>query len=128
MGVHSLSEREPMKRANFDCADQGFEEAAKRAIESGYSYREWQFVSLPASQTSAPAAVRRLRSVISAGTKIDVLASARREECWAKPVYWKGPLGRTARVTVQVRFLGRVLPPARHPQARESWPVTMTGM
>ena len=59
MGVHSMSEREPMKRANFDFADRGFEEAAKRAIESPYSYREWQFVFLPASKTPLPAAVKR---------------------------------------------------------------------
>lgn len=59
MGVHSLSEREPMKRANFDYADQGFEEVAKRVTDRAYSYREWQFVFLPASQAPVPAAVRR---------------------------------------------------------------------
>ena len=59
MGVHSMSEREPMKRANFDFADQGFEEVAKRVTDRPYSYREWQFVFLPASQISVPAVIRR---------------------------------------------------------------------
>ncbi len=54
MGVHSLSEREPMKRANFDDVDQGFEEAAKRVTDHPYGYRDWEFVFLPASGTLAP--------------------------------------------------------------------------
>ena len=59
MGVHSLSEREPMKRANFDFADQGFSEAAKSAADRPYSYRDWQFLFLPATRTSVPAAIKR---------------------------------------------------------------------
>ena len=59
MGVHSLSELEPMKRANFDLADQGFEEVAKRVTDRPYSYRDWQFVFLPATQTTVGAAARR---------------------------------------------------------------------
>lgn len=59
MGVHSLSEREPLKRANFDFADQGFEEVAKSAAERPYSYRDWQFVFRPASGTPVPAAANR---------------------------------------------------------------------
>ncbi len=54
MGVHSLSEREPMKRANFDFADQGFEEAAKQVTDRPYTYRDWEFISLPASETLVP--------------------------------------------------------------------------
>lgn len=59
MGVHSLSEREPMKRSNFDFADQGFSETAKSTADRPYSYRDWQFVFVPATRTSAPVAVRR---------------------------------------------------------------------
>lgn len=54
MGVHSLSEREPMKRANFDFANQRFEEIAKQARDGPYSYRDWQFAYLAGNQTRAP--------------------------------------------------------------------------
>jgi type II secretory pathway pseudopilin PulG len=54
MGVHSLSEREPMKRANFDYADQSFAEAAKLTTDHSYSYRDWQFAFIPATRTPSP--------------------------------------------------------------------------
>ncbi len=57
LGVHSLSDREPLKRANFDFADQAFEEAAK-AKDHPYAYRDWQFVFLPAGRAVAPPAVK----------------------------------------------------------------------
>ncbi len=60
MGVHSLSEREPMKRANFEPRDANFAAAAQVpqapaggstqavALDArGYSYRDWQFVYRP---------------------------------------------------------------------------------
>jgi type II secretory pathway pseudopilin PulG len=59
MGVHSLSEREPLKRANFDIADQSFEVAAKSTLDRPYIYREWQFVFRPASGTPIPSAARQ---------------------------------------------------------------------
>jgi type II secretory pathway pseudopilin PulG len=59
MGVHSLSEREPMKRANFDFADRAFEEVAKAATDRPYSYRDWQFVFQPTGRTTVPAAVKQ---------------------------------------------------------------------
>lgn len=52
MGVHSLSDREPMKRANFDFANQGFEEIAKQVSDRPYSYRDWQFAYLPGNQSA----------------------------------------------------------------------------
>lgn len=46
MGVHSLSEREPMKRANFEPPNEMLN-LAERGSQSGtYSYRDWQFVYL----------------------------------------------------------------------------------
>ena len=51
MGVHSLSEREPLKRANFDPEDIGFNELIKRSGAGGepppYRYRDWEFVYQP---------------------------------------------------------------------------------
>lgn len=64
MGVFSLSEREPMKRANFDPPHQGLNDAALMAETregSRYSYRDWQFVYFPAN-----AAPGTIRPVISA--------------------------------------------------------------
>jgi len=56
MGVHSLSEREPRKRAGFDPADADFELALQRQQAQGldataatpYSYRDWKFIYRPA--------------------------------------------------------------------------------
>ncbi len=59
IGVHSLSEREPMKRANFEYADRAFEDVAKAATDRPYSYRDWQFVFQPVGRTTMPATVRR---------------------------------------------------------------------
>lgn len=49
MGVFSLAEREPLKRAHFDIDDQPFEDAAK-AVDRLYTYRDWQFVFLPTTR------------------------------------------------------------------------------
>jgi type II secretory pathway pseudopilin PulG len=59
MGVHSMSEREPMKRTNFDFADQGFSDAATSAAERTYSYKDWQFLFLPAGRNSVSAGTKR---------------------------------------------------------------------
>ena len=53
MGVYSLSDREPLKRANFDPEDVDFVRTAQSAKVSAidsvqYSYRDWQFVFRPA--------------------------------------------------------------------------------
>ena len=53
MGVYSLSEREPMKRANFEPPNQVLNEAAAMAETReglSYSYRDWRFV-YPAANT-----------------------------------------------------------------------------
>jgi type II secretory pathway pseudopilin PulG len=52
MGVFSLSEREPMKRANFAPPNQRLNDAVMMAATkegSRYSYRDWQFVYLSAN-------------------------------------------------------------------------------
>jgi type II secretory pathway pseudopilin PulG len=56
MGVFSQSEREPMKRTNFDFEDRGFEGAAKFTSGRPYSYRDWQFIYQPLARSSLPAA------------------------------------------------------------------------
>lgn len=52
MGVFSLSERKPMKQANFEPPNQRLNDAIMIAATregSPYSYRDWQFVFLPAN-------------------------------------------------------------------------------
>lgn len=46
MGVHSLSDAAPLKRANFDYANQAFEGAAK--------YTDWVFVYRPQAMVQSP--------------------------------------------------------------------------
>lgn len=53
MGVHSLSKREPMSRANFDLPNQNLNDAAKTTGGRNYTYRDWKFVYRPISATSA---------------------------------------------------------------------------
>lgn len=53
VGVHSLSEQEPLKKANFSLADARFEGRKK--------YSEWQFSHLPVPTSAATAGSSRRR-------------------------------------------------------------------
>jgi len=58
MGVHSLSRREPMKRAHFDLPNQSLNEVVKITEGRRYTYRDWQFVYRPSGVM--PAATNRV--------------------------------------------------------------------
>lgn len=49
MGVHSLSERKPMKRTNFDLPNLNLNEVSKTTEVRNYTYRDWQFVYRPSA-------------------------------------------------------------------------------
>lgn len=65
MGVHSVSELEPLKRANFDLEDSHFviasqpQESITPQNSAGYTYRDWQFIYRPATAGSANPFVSR---------------------------------------------------------------------
>lgn len=55
MGVHSLSEREPMNQSDCDLPSQNLNSAAKITDGRRYTYRDWQFVYRPINATSTVA-------------------------------------------------------------------------
>lgn len=58
MGVYSLSEREPLKRADFDAQDIGFDEPVFRAAATKaplvYRYTDWKFLHRPVYAVGPP--------------------------------------------------------------------------
>lgn len=62
MGVHSLSERRPMKRTNFDLPDLSLDEVSKTTEVRHYTYRDWQFVYRPSAMMSFANALKAAQS------------------------------------------------------------------
>lgn len=60
MGIHSLSEMEPLKQANFDPADADFVLPPTQVglDKPQRSYRDWRFVYRPETSGGAPYSVR----------------------------------------------------------------------
>ena len=78
MGVYSLSEREPLKRTQFEPADASIELAVKTKLTAlNMPLRAWQTANAPAGQASAPVAAPpatnsiKLTSLASMSTGVD---------------------------------------------------------